>query len=676
MFTDMVGYSALAQLDEPLALQLLEEHRAIARPLFTQFGGREIKTIGDAFLVEFSSALAAVACAIEVQRTFHERNCDVPLERRIRLRIGLHAGDVIIKENDVLGDGVNIASRIEPLAEPGGICLSEDVARQVQNKLEVSVAKLGSGELKNIRLPVALYRLILPWETAGSDFARRWKFRLARKSARRITLASAFALVAAVTALFLWRRERASTEAAPVNRIAVLPLVNFSAEPRDEYFADGVTEELISSLAMLRELNVIARTSVAQFKGTRLGIPQIGAALHVGSILEGSVRVVGEEARINLNLVDVRSQKTLWTQEFTRKLKDVFAVQSEIAANVTAALKVQLLAGERSRLERRGTDNSDAYREYLLGRTQLNKRTGEEVMKAVASFGRAVELDPSFALAYAGLAEGYTLAGGAGYGSLPREQAIARARAFAQKAIALDESLAEAHAALAYMKFRIDWDWAGAEADFKRALELKPGYARAHEWYALYLAIQRRLPAALGEMQLAWRLDPLSPSVSTGVGRILHFQRRFDEAVRQFEKTLALDPAYAEAYFSLGITYGQMGRHDDAIKALESAIRLSGRRQVMVAMLGFTYGLAGRHEEARRIRDELAAQARTTHVSPYHFGLIAFGLGDVEATMDYFSRALEEKEGILIYLPVDPLSEKLWSHPRYGGLLEKMNLAR
>jgi tetratricopeptide (TPR) repeat protein len=306
----------------------------------------------------------------------------------------------------------------------------------------------------------------------------------------------------------------------------------------------------------------------------------------------------------------------------------------------------------------------------------LNKRTGEEVMKAIASFGRAVELDSSFALPYAGLAEGYTLAGGAGYGSLPRELAIERARSFAQKAIALDDTLADAHAALAYMKFRIDWDWAGAEADFKRALALKPGYARAHEWYALFLAIQRRLPAALTEMQLAWRFDPLSPSVSNGVGRILHFQRRFEEAVRQFEKTLALDPAYAEAYFSLGITYGQLGRYDEAIKALEAAIRLSGRRQVMVTMLGFTYALAGRRDEAQKIREELVAQSKTTHVSPYHFGLIAFGLGNADVAMEYFERALDEKDGILIYLPVDPLSEKLWSHPRYAALLEKMNLAK
>jgi adenylate cyclase len=672
MFTDMVGYSALTQRNEALALQLLEEHRQVVRPVLARHGGQEIKTIGDAFLVEFSSALAAVTCAIELQRSLHARNDAAPADRQVRIRIGLHAGDVIHRENDVFGDGVNIAARIEPLAEAGGICLSEDVARQIQNKIDCPLAPLGSGDLKNISLPVEIYRVILPWQKARSPQADRLAFQLRKKVVRRALGAVALAGLV-VVALLVWRRF-APIPAGPVNRLAVLPLVNIGGDSRDEYFADGMTEELISSLSTIRDLNVIARTSIAKFKGAQHDIAEIGAALNVGSILEGSVRLAGEDARINVNLVEVRSQKTIWSEEFTRKIKDIFAIQSAIARSVTEALQVQLLSGERSLLDRRGTDNNDAYRQYLLGRSHLSRRTGDEVGKAIEYFSRAVEQDPSFALAYAGLAEGYTLAGNAGYGTLPRDQAIARARDTASKAVQLDDSLAEAHAALGYVRFRIDWDWAGAETEFKRALALKPGSAAAHERYGLYLAIRHRFAEAQTEMQRALQLDPLSASVGTGLGRVFHFERRFDEANVAFKKTLAIDPQYAEAYFGMGMSYQGLHKYDEAIGALKTAIALSGNRPVMVALLGMNEGLAGHRDEARRIYEDMVQQSRTAPVSSYAFGLISIGLGDVDRAFAYFEQALAERDGILIYLAVDPVAETVWSDPRYAALVRKMGL--
>ncbi|HTT58173.1 MAG TPA: tetratricopeptide repeat protein [Opitutaceae bacterium] len=671
MFTDMVGYSALTQRDEALALQLLEEHRQIVRPILARHGGREIKTIGDAFLVEFASALAAAAGAVEIQRALHDRNEAAPADRRLQIRIGLHAGDVVYRENDVFGDGVNIAARIEPLAGAGGICLSEDVARQIQNKIGHPLVRLGSGELKNIAMPVAIFRLLLPWQKRRAPAAERLTFLLRKRSVRRALVAAAAAI-----AVLAWLRLGAprAAPALPLNRLAVLPLANLGGDATDENFADGMTEELISSLANIRDLNVIARTSVARFKGTQLDIAAIGAALRVGSVLEGSVRMAGDEVRINVHLVDVRTQKTLWSQEYTRLLKDVFAIQSAIASSVTDALQVQLLSGERDRLERRGTASSEAYRQYLAGRAQLNKRTGEEIANAIASFTHATEEDPAFALAFAGLAEGYTLAGNAGFGSLPRDEAIARARTCAQKAIALDGSLAEAHAALGYVNFRIDWDWAAAEAEFKRALELKPGYARAHEWYGLFLAIEKRGDEALAEMRRAQDLDPLSPSVNTGIGRLLHFQRRYDEAVAQFKEVLRLEPDYAEAYFGLGMTYLAARRYDDAIAALQTAIRLSGNRPVMVAILGLTEGRAGRKAEARRIYDDLLKSAATGPFPTYLLGVVSVGLGETDRAFQLFERACAERDGILVYLGVDPILDSLWSDPRYAALMKKIGL--
>ncbi len=672
MFTDMVGYSALSQKDEALALKALEEHRAIIRPLITKHGGREIKTIGDAFLVEFQSALSATKCAIEIQKTFFEQAQSVPSEAVIRLRIGLHVGDVVYRENDVFGDGVNIAARIEPLAEPGGICISEDVARQIQNKIDCSMVRLGKGDLKNISLPVEIYRIIRPWEKQRYESIDRVFFFLARAKTRKSIALVALGVIFLAAAL--WWTSAPTHTLLPGNRIAVLPFVNISNDSRDEYFADGMTEELISSLSKIRDLNVIARTSIGKYKGLKLDIAEIGSALHVGSILEGSVRTSGDEARISVNLVDVQSQKTLLTREYTRPIKDVFAIQSDIAQSITNALSVQLLSGERESLIRKWTDNSEAYRMYLLGRFHLNKRTGEEVIKAIDFFKQAVEMDTSFALAYAGLAECYTLAGNAGYASLPRNQAIVNAKKYAQKAIGLDESQAEAHASLAYVKFRIDWNWATAETEFKRALELKPGYARAHERYALYLSIRGRLDEAMEEMRRAQLLDPLSASVSTGIGRILHFQHRFDEAVAQFKQTLELDPEYAEAYFGLGITYTVMKKYDDARAALQEAIRLSGNRLVMLSMLGFADGLAGKKDEWRKIFNDLKEMSRTTHVSPYYFGIMEIGHGDLNKSIDYFYSAYDERDGILIYTAIDPISEILWTHPRFIALMKRMGL--
>jgi adenylate cyclase len=670
MFTDMVGYSALSQRNEALALELLEEHRRLLRPLFPARGGREIKTIGDAFLVEFASALEAATCAVEMQRALHTRNVAAAPDRRILVRIGLHAGDVVHKAGDVFGDGVNIAARIEPLAEAGGICVSEDIARQVQNKLAgCTLVKLGAGELKNIAVPVEIYRLSLPWQERRLALADRAAFLFAKKSVRRALVAAAAVLVLA--GAFWLRRPAAANAAGAEKRLAVLPLRNVGGDAHDEYFAEGMTEELISSLSSLHELSVIARTSITKFKDTRLDVGEIGRALDVGSVLEGSVRLMGERARITVSLVDVATQKTLWTQEFNPTIKDVFAVQSAIAMSVTEALKVRLLAGEKSQLERRGAGDPEATRAYLLGRSELNQRTGPAVINAIGHFTQAVALDPSFALADAALAEAYTLAGNAGYGNLPRDEAIRHARDFATRALAKDDSLAEAHAAHAYVLFRIDWDWAGAEAGFRRALALKPGYARAHEQLGLLLAILRRFPEAMTEFQRARDLDPLSLTVRNGVGRALHFQRRYDEAIAQFQQALALDPKFPESHFNLGLTYLAMGRYDEAIATLETALQLSNNRTVIAAMLGVAQGFAGRKVEAQRIYDEMLAKSE----SPYYLAILSAGLGQNDRAFRYFDAAVAQRDGVMIYMAAEPVFAALAADPRFGVFLRKMGLS-
>lgn len=674
MFTDMVGYSALTQKDEALALRLLEEHRQILRPLFFRFGGKEIKTIGDAFLVEFSSALEASLCAIEIQRRLFERNQADANNQPVLIRIGLHIGDVVFKERDVYGDGVNIASRIEPLAEPGGICISEDVARQIQNKIEHPLIRLGKGELKNIDSPVNLYRIVLPWKKRTFGPLERLMFLFSQKRIRRVSLF--LALTATLGAAYFWWSAQQLSGPFPRKNIAVLPLLNISSNPHEEYFADGMTEEIISHLAMIRDLSVIARTSVSKYNAGKMDVAEIGRELNVGTILEGSVQTLGERARIIVNLIDVNSQQHLWTQEYNRELKDLFAVQTDIAVNVTGALKVELLSDEMEMLSKKGTDNNAAHDLYLQGLSHLNRRTGDEIVKAIDFFADAVKQDSTFALAFAGLAECYTLAGNAGYGSLPRERAIENAKYYAARAITLDPTQAEAHNSLGYVKFRIDWDWAGAEKEFQRALQLKPGYARAHEWYGLFLSLMGRLPEALVEMKRAQELDPLSPSVSTGVGRVLHFSERFDEAVAQFRKTLQLEPDYAEAHFGLGMTFTAMKRYEDADKELNTAKRLSGDRPAIIMMLGVNYALWGKKDEALAIVKQFDEMSKKGEITPYYSGFVRASLGDFDRAIRDIEEAYRQREGLLVYGYVEPGFITLRSDPRFMVIMKKMGLLK
>jgi len=347
MFTDMVGYSALSQRDEKLAQELLEEHRRLLREIFPRFNGTEIKTIGDAFLVEFGSALEAAQCAIEIQRSLAKRDADAPADRQIQVRIGIHIGDVVHRGGDVYGDGVNIASRIEPLASPGGICLSMDVERQIRNAVETRFEKLAPTELKNISVPMELFRIVLPWERETRLTPDREKPDVRQRRSIPVGWIAALALVAilAAGAAYYFTAYRAATKTTAISEksIAVLPLVNSTGDPANEYFSDGMSEEFISSLSRLQELKVVGRTSSFQFKGKSDDSKTIGEKLGVYYLLEGSVRKSADRVRIAVALIKSGDGANVWSETYDRELKDIFAVQSEIAGAVAKELKVALL---------------------------------------------------------------------------------------------------------------------------------------------------------------------------------------------------------------------------------------------------------------------------------------------------------------------------------------------
>lgn len=665
MFTDMVGYSALTQQNETLALSLLEEHRHMLRPFFDKHEGREIETAGDAFFVEFNSAVEAVNCAIEIQSALHERNKTEPEERRIRLRIGLHIGDVVYMDKHVHGDGVNIAARIEPLAPPGGICISEDVARQIRNKVPYAAVKLPKEKLKNISMPVEIYCISLPW----LPHDERLKVSASKKKIARYAMILLAVLI--ITAGFLFLKKTGDKKYSPF-RLAVLPLSNISNKETDEYFADGMTEELISSLSKISGLHVIARTSVMKYKMTDKDITQISRELMVGTLLEGSVRKMNDQARITVQLIDAATQQPIWSQDYDRELKDIFTVQSEIAQSVASELEVRLVSSEKQQLEKPNTKNIMAFQEYLTGKYYLNKRTGESIQKALNHFEQSVQEDSLFALPYASMAYGYTLMGVAGYGNIPRKLAETSAKEAVMKALQIDPTLAEAHAALGYIKFRIDWDWDGAEASFKKAIELKPGYATAHEWYALYLAARVRLDEALQEMQTAYQLDPLSPNVNTGLARMYHFRKEYDKALDQIKKTIRQEPNYAEAYFTAGMTYYELKEYEKAIPELKRAIELSGRRPVMLGILGAIYAIQGKTTEMNMLLTELESPPMNND-RLYAIAVIKSILNPAEA-LNILEKLLDEKYGLMIYTKVQKDFFEQIDKSRYQQIIQKTGL--
>ena len=674
MFTDMVGYSRLSQQNEALALELLELHRKILRRIFINYSGREIETAGDSFFVEFSSAVDAANCAIEIQTALLNRNVMVEPEKQIKIRIGLHLGDVVDIGKNVHGDGVNIAARIEPMATPEGICLSEDFARAVRNKLAHPVVKKKEVELKNISSPMNIYCIQLPW-VKEKDLEKDNRTITKPLIKKFFWYALSIILLTTLTILFKSVFSISDVNSGLRTRVAVLPFANISRDSNDDYFADGITEEIISNLAKISGLDVIARTSTMKYKNTVKDISEIGKELNVGTVLEGSVRKFDNKTRITVQLIDVGTQRHLWAEDYDREFQDLFKLQSEIAMKVAEELKVQLLTNEKEQIQKGVTDNFEAYRYYLLGNYYLNKRTGEDIEKSMSYFESAIQLDPNFAYAYTGLANCYTLIGGAAYGNMPRETASMKAKSSVLKALELDESLAEALTSLAYIKFRFDWDWHGAEDDFRKAIKLKPGYAAAHEWLGLLLSVLGKYDEALIEMNIANELDPLSASISTGIGRMLDFSGRHSEAVKEYKKTIEMYPDYAEAYFALAMSYTMTKNFTQALITIDKAIDLSYGRLVMVTQRGMIYGLMGEKAKALSVLEDLKSFSYPDEVSPWFCMSIYLGLGSYDKFFEYANKSYEIKDPLMVYFNVlSAFDSRMRKDPRYEEILKKMKL--
>ena len=455
-----------------------------------------------------------------------------------------------------------------------------------------------------------------------------------------------------------------------LHSIAVLPLENLSGDPSQEYFADGITDALITQLAKLHGLRVISRTSIMHYKSQRESLPNIARDLNVDAVVEGSVSRSGDHVRVTAQLIDARADRHLWAEEYNRDLRDVLSLQSELAHNIAEQVRATISSEDQLRMARLGTVEPAAYESYLRGRSFWNQRTPAGLKQAVAHFQHAIELDPGFAEAYSGLADAYTALGYTSYWS-PGDS-FPKAREFAEKALQIDPSLAEARASLAYVKLYYDWDWKGAESEFQAAITTNPNYATAHHWYSVLLTARGRHEEASSEILRAHELDPLSVPISTDMGFELYYARRYEEAITQLRSVLQTSPKFPLAHLWLGRAYEQERMYPEAITEFEQAGTALKDWPVIIAAAGHTYGRWGHKSDATAALHRMDELAKEEYVTPYGVALVFAGLEDREQAMNWLQKAYEGRSHWLVWLNLDPRFDNVRFDPRFRELLRRM----
>jgi adenylate cyclase len=544
---DVKGYSRLMGEDEEATVSTITVYREAMVKLIQKSRGRVVDSPGDNLLAEFVSVVDAVRCAVEIQEELKAKNAELPENRRMEFRIGINLGDVIQEGERIYGDGVNIAARVEGLAEGGGICISGSAYDQVKNKLPLGYEYLGEHTVKNIAEPVRVYKVLMEPEAVGKVIGEK---RPGPKR-QRATLAIVIALLLIAAAWAMWnyhlRPAPSSEKVASVEQmvtplpakasIAVLPFKNLSGDPEQEYFSDGITNDVITDLSKFRELFVIASNSVFVYKGKPVKAQEVSRELGVRYVLEGSVQKAGEQVRINTQLIDATTGHHLWAERYDRDLKDLFAVQDEIVQTIVATLAVRIDAEERRRVMRKDTESLEAYDYVLRGWEYFSRTTRSANTQARQMFEKAIELDPRYATAYVGLGRTHLALFQFGWTEFPA-RALQRTHYLAQKALSLEESNASAHALLGIVyRYRLQYDLATKELE--RAIELNPNNARSH--------------AALGT--------------------VLNYTSRPDDAIDKLETALRLNPTMRPGYYMhLGLAYYLKGRYEDSIMTLKSGL--------------------------------------------------------------------------------------------------------
>jgi TolB-like protein/class 3 adenylate cyclase/Flp pilus assembly protein TadD len=637
MFADMTGFTAMMQEDEAKAKILRNRQQQTLENLIPGHNGTIVQFFGDGTLSIFDSAIDAVKCGIEIQKELQK-------EPQVRLRIGIHSGDVVYDTKGLYGDCVNIASRIESISVPGAVLISDKIFDEVKNHVDIKTVPLGKVNLKNVKRPIEVHAI-------------------------------------ANEGLVVPTTVQIGIKAGSDKSIAVLPFVNMSADPENEYFSDGISEEILNSLTHVEGIRVTARTSSFSFKGKNEDIREIGNKLGVSNILEGTVRRAGKKIRINVQLISAVDGYQIWSEAYDSELEDIFQVQDEIACKIVNRLKVNFAVNEKTEpVIKPSTENIEAYNLYLKGRYYWNKSNPEDILRAIKTFEEAIQLDPNFALPYCALSYCYSFMGSSGL--MPPAEAYPKAKDCTLKAIELDPNHAESHLSLATIKFYHNWDFEGAEASLKKAADLGLNSSLFNQVQGWFLIAIGNFEKAIEKIQQALALDPLSLPLMSTLGDAYSFAGRFEEGLAQYNKLIELEPNFRRGFEGRGMIYLAMGENEKAVKDFEQYHKLVGHPLKGLSSLGHAYAAAGQTDKALEVVEKLKLREQNEPGVLLHmdYAFLYSGMKQFDLAFDYLNKTYDQRMGIaclgMIFCIRYPMLNELKSDPRFKELTQKMGLEK
>lgn len=667
MFADMTGYTAMMQEDEAQAKLLRNRQKHTLEALIPAHKGIIIQYFGDGTLSIFDSSADAVRCGIAIQNELQK-------EPKVKLRIGIHSGDVVYDNEGIYGDCVNIASRIETLSVPGAVLFSAKVYDEIKNQRDIDAKSIGKFHLKNVKESVEVFAasneglvIPLPSQIHGKTEERlTFSSLIKQRPARLIVIAlSAIIIVLLVSFLFLFPRKNSR-----IDSLAVLPLENLSGDSLQQYFVDGMHETLISELSKISALKVISRTSSIQYKNTKKSLPQIAKELGVKALIEGSVIREGDTVRITVQLIDGTSDENILTEKFDRELRAILVLHSEVAQKIAEVIKIKLTSQDTVRLISAPLVNSRAYEYYLTGRHYWYQRTIASYKQAIENYKKALSEDSTYAPAYAALADCYILLGE--QGGMPQREARQMAETSINASLKLNNNLAEAYASKGVWKLNYEWNWTEAQNAFKKAIELNPGYALAYQWYGRTLGFIGRYEEALGQLGKANDLDPLSPVIAGYTAQVHLYAGEYKKSEDVLQQALKLHPNHPLILHNIGELYIAEGRYVDAIAPSKQSADVSASDHYK-AILALAYAKANRREEAMNILKELLNKQDQQTTSGFNLAFIYLALGNKEDAIKRLEEGYEQHDVWMKELRAWPWFDSLKNEPRHKALMQRMN---
>jgi adenylate cyclase len=671
MFTDIVGYTALMGEDERKAHKILNTNRQLHKPIIEEFDGNWIKELGDGIMASFSTVSDAVYAAVKIQEACYKAN-------EYKLRIGIHQGEVIMENNDVFGDAVNIAARIQAAASPGTIFVSESIHNIVSNKDDIQTSFVKNEILKNVSQPMKLYQVVTDTMVAitpapstknskgisGGDTSSRSK----KRRTMLFGIAGLFILLALVYFVYFPKINQGTNPDLIEKSIAVLPFVNISNDPDQDFFSDGLSDEVRNRLSNIIKLRVIGRASCYKYKGINHDLREVGQNLGVSYLMEGSVRISGNELRITTQLINAEDGRVLSVKTFQRTLNDIFAIQDEISLAVLKDINIKLFGAEKDAVFKRYTDNVEAHDSYLKGQYYSNKN---DWVKAIDYFKEAIAIDSNYAIAYAGMSYCYLSLGY--FGLMPADESLPQGIDAAKKSLQLDDQIAESHLAIGRMKLHHELNIEEALIDFQKAISINPNSAECHVQLGFCATLLGNVEEALQHASTADSLDPLNLMNLNFVATIFSCAGETDKGMNYGRRIIETDSTSSVGYAWIGSGYRMLKQYDKAIAEFKTSVKLDSNAYNL-SELGVLYGFTGDKLKAKDVINEIKKIENNGATVSYQIGIVYASIGDYDLAFQYFDKAMENHEGFMLWLKINLHDLPIANDPRALVLYKKLGL--